>query len=372
MKRKKYTFVDHGLILIAFALGIAFVFAILAGNNNPNEHILFAFFGLAYPFILAGNILLCIIWVLRKRYILSIITIILVCSSWQTLNATIGFFGNEGTAQKQDENDVRILTYNVHNFTPYGDKITEEVKEQMFQVIKDQNPDVVCIQEFFTRFKGKYNTVDSLKKQLKMDYFHFMPTMKSESEAIGLAIFTKYPIQNKGEIIFEENGGNGTVYVDLLINDKPLRVYNVHLQSISFDKEDYSYLEQVTKQMEVQNKSTKRIYRMLSAAFKKRSNQVAIMKESMKSCASPFIIAGDFNDTPASFAVTQITDSLHNAFEKQGAGFGVTYNGKFPNFQIDYIATTKDLEIVNYRVIKAKLSDHYPVRSDVRLSSNSE
>jgi endonuclease/exonuclease/phosphatase family metal-dependent hydrolase len=84
-------------------------------------------------------------------------------------------------------------------------------------------------------------------------------------------------------------------------------------------------------------------------------------------CKTPYLIAGDFNDTPASYVVTQITEKLNNAFIKKGSGFGTTYNGKFPNFQIDYIATSKDLEVLNYKIEKAKLSDHFPVRSDLKL-----
>jgi endonuclease/exonuclease/phosphatase family metal-dependent hydrolase len=62
-----------------------------------------------------------------------------------------------------------------------------------------------------------------------------------------------------------------------------------------------------------------------------------------------------------------MTDSLKNTFVEQGRGLGKTYNGKFPNFQIDYIAATSHFDVANYHIIKAKLSDHFPVRSDLRL-----
>ncbi|MNL47931.1 hypothetical protein D3C87_1707460 [compost metagenome] len=106
---------------------------------------------------------------------------------------------------------------------------------------------------------------------------------------------------------------------------------------------------------------------MLRNAFLKRSGQVDVMKAHMETCKTPYIVAGDFNDTPASYAVRQMTKSLKNAFKEQGTGFGKTYNGKFPNFQIDYIATTKSIDVLNYRIIPAKLSDHFPVRCDLIL-----
>lgn len=366
--KKKFTFLDKLLLLISAVLVIGLVCGILAGQNDPRQHIVLAFFGLAYPFFLLGNVMMLVWWVLRRRWILSLVTVVVICSGWHTLIATFGLFGKVGANQKEEAGLVRMMTYNVHNFKPYGEEITQGIKAKMLDVVKTQNPDIICFQEFYTRYKGPFDTVDSLMKMLNTQYYYFQPTMKSQSEAIGLAIFSKYPIKNKGQIIFEPNAGNESIYLDLDVNGQTIRVYNIHLQSISFEKEDYTYLEKV-KEMDPQMNPSKRIVRMLRSAFKKRSEQVGIMKAHMRTCTVPYIIAGDFNDTPASYAVTQMTDSLNNAFIKQGRGLGRTYNGKFPNFQIDYIATTKDFEVVNYHIVEAKLSDHFPVRSDLRLKS---
>lgn len=369
MKNNKLTFFDKLMLLATIILIIGLICGILAGKNDPREHILLAFFGLAYPFFLLGNVIFICYWILRKRWLFSIGTTLVIGLGWQTLIATFGFFGNSGGTEKEEKGLVRMMTYNVHNFKPYGEKNTVELKEKMLNVVKEQNPDVICFQEFYTRFKGPYDTVDSLKKLLNTRYYYLNPTLQSKTEAIGLAIFSKYPIKNTGTILFKEGAGNESIYVDLDVNGKDLRIYNVHLQSISFEKEDYSYLEKVTKDMSVEKGSSKRILKMLRGAFKERSAQVDLMKAHMNTCKTSYIIAGDFNDTPASYAVTKMTESLNNAFIKKGSGLGRTYNGEFPNFQIDYIATTKDIEINNYHIVKAKLSDHFPVRSDLNLKA---
>ena len=367
MEKKRTTFFDKLVVLLAIVAAICLVGSILASSSDPREHIVLAFLGLAYPFILFSNLIILTYWLVRRKWVFSLLTLAIICWGWHTLIATIGFFGNAGKNEKAEDELVRVMTYNVHNFKPYGDEITEQVKDEMLNVVRDQNPDVVCFQEFFTKPNGPFDTVDSLKKLLNTKYYYFVPTMQSTSEAIGLAIFSKYPIKDKGKIVFEEAGGNESIYVDLAVNKHALRIYNVHLQSISFEIEDYSYLEKVKSDMNVEKGSSKRILRMLRSAFKKRSTQVDIMKAHMKTCTTPFVIAGDFNDTPASYAVTKMTDSLNNAFIKKGQGLGRTYNGKFPNFQIDYIATTIDIEVTNYHIVEAKLSDHFPVRSDLRL-----
>ena len=368
MKTRKFSFFDKLLLLITIGVVFGLVCGILAGNSDPRQHIFLAFMGLAYPFFLLASVIMLLWWFLRKRWVLSIVIGVVICAGWHTLIATFGLFGKVGSDTKEEAGLVRMMTYNVHNFKPYGEEITEEVKAKMLDVVRKQNPDIICFQEFYTRYKGPYDTVDSLRRLLNTEHYYFQPTMKSQSEAIGLAIFSKYPIKDKGNIIFEEKAGNESIYLDLDVNGKTIRVYNVHLQSISFDKEDYTYLEKV-KEMDPQMNPSKRILRMLRSAFKKRSTQVDLMKAHMKTCNVPYIIAGDFNDTPASYAVTKMTDSLNNAFIEQGRGLGRTYNGKFPNFQIDYIATTKDFEVTNYHIIEAKLSDHFPVRSDLRIKS---
>ncbi|MES2650447.1 MAG: endonuclease/exonuclease/phosphatase family protein [Bacteroidota bacterium] len=369
MRKKKITVFDKLMFLIALVMAVGMLMGIRAGVSDPREHMIIAFFGLAYPFFLLANVLILGYWLVRTKWAIAALTVVLIGYGGHTLLATFGFFGAKGELQKEDQSLIRLMTYNVHNFTPYGEKISLSIKDKMLNVVAEQKPDVICFQEFYTREKGSYDIIDSLKQLLNVKYYYFVPSQQSEREAIGMAIFSRFPIKNTGRIKFTGVTGNESIYVDLNIQNKAVRIYNVHLQSISFEKEDYTYLDQVTKEMDPKISSSKRIARMLKYAFKKRSEQVDVMKDHMRNCETPYVVAGDFNDTPASYVVTKMTDSLNNAFIKKGQGLGKTYNGKFPNFQIDYIATTKDIDVVNYQIIEAKLSDHFPVRSDLRLKN---
>jgi len=366
MAKRKYNFFDKLLLPIAVLLAVALLLGTLAGSMDPRKHSIIAFFGLAYPFVLLANLFFLVWWFISKKWFFVVLTVLIIAFGYKTLRATLAFGGIEGSNEKA-ENSIRMMTYNVHNFKLFGEANTESVKEKMLQVVKDQNPDIVCFQEFYTRYRGSFDTVDSLKSLLNTKYFYFLPIKKNDYEAMGLAIFSRFPIKDKGNIPFDDDlGGNMSIYADLDIKGKTLRVYNVHFQSISFEKQDYEYLDKV-KEMNTELQPSKRILKMLRSAFLKRSSQVDIMKKEMATCKTPYLIAGDFNDTPASYVVTQITDGLNNAFIKKGSGLGRTYNGKFPNFQIDYIATSKDLEVLNYKITQAKLSDHFPVRSDLRF-----
>ena len=368
MKKEGLGFFGKLQVLIGAILAFCLLLGILAGKLDPREHVLIAFFGLAYPFFLLLNFLMVLWWSLRTRWVFALLTAGVILVGWHALMATVGLKGEAGEGPKTDAALVRMMTYNVHSFKPYGEQSNEAVKQQMLNVVRTENPDIICFQEYYTRRKGPFDITDSLKRILKTRNFYFVPSSKNDYEAYGLAIFSRYPITNKGEIVFPDQNGNMSIYIDVTVGDKKIRVYNVHLQSISFDKQDYNYLDKVKAKMDAEITPAKRILRMLKTAFVKRSAQVDIMKAHMKTCETPFLIAGDFNDTPASYAVTQMTKSLNNTFVEEGTGLGRTYNGKFPNFQIDYISASKTIKVINHRIIEAKLSDHFPVRSDLRIN----
>ena len=369
MKKSKATFLGKVYLLIGIVLAIGLLLGIAAGSYDPRKTVLIAFFGLAYPFFLLLNLLMVVFWLLRRQRIFALVTVLIIGFGWHSLIATVGLTGEAGEGPKPAADLVRMMTYNVHSFKPYGETSNESVKQQMLALVKNENPDIICFQEYYTRRKGPFDITDSLKRILKTKNYYFLPFSENSYEGTGLAIFSRYPIVNKGNIQFSTNhSGNASIYVDVMIGAKKVRVYNVHLQSISFDKQDYNYLDKVTHKMDAELTPAKRILRMLKSAFLKRSAQVDIMKAHMRTCETPFLIAGDFNDTPASYAVTQLTKSLNNSFVERGSGLGRTYNGKFPNFQIDYISATKTIKVINHRIIEARLSDHFPVRSDLRIN----
>lgn len=369
MKKQRLSIFDKLMLFAAILAAMVLVLGTMAGNYNPKDSIWVAFAGLAYPFLLILNLLFVLFWLFRKKYIISIITIVVIGLGYKTVFSTYRLVGQQGGAERDINSSLRLMTYNVHQFKKYGENNDISTRDQILDVIAAQNPDVICFQEFFTRKKGEYDLIDTMKSRLGLKHYYFLPAMGNDYEEVGLAIFSRFPITNKGEISFVKGSANQSIYVDLsLANSKKIRVYNVHFQSISFQPRDYEYIGKIAK-MDADYGPTKRIASMLKSAFVRRAEQVALMKTEMSNCELPYVIAGDFNDTPASFCVTQIMANLKCTFREKGSGFGKTYNGAFPNFQIDYIAASKDFDVINHHVSSAKLSDHFPVRSDLKLNN---
>lgn len=350
-------------ILAVFLLLLSYSATVI----NPATFWPIAFIGLASPFLLLINGCFIAYWILILKPKIAFISILAILIGWPFVLDQIGFRESTPEAPKASEKLLRIMTYNIHYFKKMDNVNSQEVRDEMFDLIQKEQPDVICLQEFMTHNNRDIDTEKSMREILKSTYSYFVPYNAPNYEEIGLAIFSKLPIKNQGSLLFPEaERGNEAMYTDVEFDKKIFRVYNVHFQSIAFQPDDYKFLKKV-EDASPDLLSSRRIGSRLKRAFIKRSEQVQYLKKHTKSCEFPFVVAGDFNDTPVSYAVQTMSKGLKNAFREKGSGFGNTYNGDFPNFQIDYILTSPNFEIKNYRIIKKKLSDHFAVRSDVEL-----
>lgn len=366
-KKKALPFFDRVMLWLNYGLCGALLISYLAPVVNPATCWPVAFFGLAYPPLLLANIIIIVYWLLRKSK-WALLSLVCILIGWNVLNNNIGFRLPQTKVGRPDTGTIRIMNYNVHDFKKYGADNDISTKHEILSIIEHEQPDIIGFEEFYTRKKGQYALLDSLKRILKTDQCYFNPFLGNEQDGLGMALFSRYPIIDTGLIwLSEKSNLNQCIYVDIKKQASIFRVYIIHLQSIRFDPEDYKYLDGISKKGKADMLSSRRIGGKLKRAFIKRSQQVALIKKHLATCPYPYIITGDFNDTPSSFAVSQMEDGLKNAFREKGAGLGRTYNGDFPNYQIDYILTSKRFDVLTYGVIRKKLSDHYPVYSDLRL-----
>lgn len=371
-KKKKTGSLTWVILGVNLLCVIALLLSYLAPYINPNTFWPIAFFGIAYPLLLLLNILFILFWAIkRSKYLVLSLFFILV--GYVPLKKHFGLHAapEEKIIKHPDSSSIRVLTYNIHLFRREDSDVQPKTKEEVTELIKSVSPDIVCLQEFYTRKKGKHNIKRQMAASLGLPFSYFHPVIENEYEAYGLIILSRYPIKNTGSIPAYQGKRtlNEVIYTDIVKGGRSFRVYNIHLQSIGFQPQDYAFVKDVQKRaFEPDNvASTKRIGGRLKRAFLERSIQAKHVKEDIDRCRKPFIITGDFNDTPLSYAVNTISSNLNNSFSKKGSGWGVTYNGDFPNFQIDYILTSKNFEVKNYQILKKKLSDHYAVWSDLKL-----
>ena len=105
----------------------------------------------------------------------------------------------------------------------------------------------------------------------------------------------------------------------------------------------------------------------LKTAFAMRAEQAGMIASYISDSPHPVIAMGDFNDTPHSYAYRKIKKGLQDAFRRSGRGFGNTYAGDLPSFRIDHILLGDPLLPYQFKRIRKKYSDHYPITSQVYL-----
>ena len=364
---KKLNFIDKVVLFFTIIASTGILLSWLASLIDPRTFWPLAFFGLAYPPLLIANIILILYWFLRFNKII-FIPLICILIGWNILVRSFNISTPSSEGKKQNESELRVMTYNVHSFTGVGDSAHTSTRHAILQIVNQQQPDVVCMEEFFTRKNGPNAMIDSMKKVMNTSFYYTFAVDNINYEGNGIAVFSKYPIVNKGLIeLSDQTSTNQCIFIDIKKADKMLRVYTVHLQSIHFEPQDYQVIDSASDAKKSSMHDYKRILGKLKKAFLKRSEQVFIVKNHARTSPYPYIIAGDFNDTPASFAVNKMAEGLQDAFRDKGNGFGATYNGDFPNYQIDYILAHPRFKVMSYKVLKQKLSDHYPVRADLLL-----
>ena len=341
-------------------IATSLVLAYLANYINPARFWIIAFFGLAYPVLLIINLFFVIFWAWRKKW-LSLISAGIILLGWNNVGRYFQF--RLFKPQFDYQNKMRLLTFNVRLFNYYHWEKGSNVSDSILEYMVEQNPGVICIQEFVVDNNRPGQTIDDINP-----YRYFKHTEENgHGQEYGIATYSKFPILHKGNVPFK-NSYNACIYTDVLFDYDTIRIYNVHLQSIRLVKHNYNFMDSLmfdfnkTRMNEVRDISGR-----LKTAFIRRSDQVNRVKAHLRKSPYPVILCGDFNDTPVSYTYQQLKGKMSDAFKGSGDGIGNTYRGNFPSFRIDYIFHSNELVSGNYHSDRVKLSDHYPVECDIAL-----
>lgn len=338
----------------------ALLISYLAPYVSPGNFWFIAFFGLAYPVLVLINLAFVLYWFLQLKKRGAYSLLIIICG-WTILHRFVQM--NFSSATAVSKSAVKVMSYNVKVFDLYNWSHNKETRAKIFELIAEEGPDIACFQEYFHRDSSEFSNTDSLKKAMGWEYAHveYTTTVK-RIHHWGVATFSKYPIVRTGTVDFGYKGNNICIYTDVLMEKDTVRIYNMHLQSIAFSKEDYKFVEDVQNDVETEElEHSKNILKRLKRAFVKRSKQADLISKNISSCPYPVIVCGDFNDTPSSYTYSRISERLKDSFIESGTGFGKSYTGTFPSFRIDFILHSDKFVSHEFRTIQEELSDHFPV-----------
>ncbi len=356
------------MLWINYVVIIALLCSVASKYISPETFWIMAFFGLAFPITVIINIIFVIYWFALSRFFGLFSVLALFISLSTTLSYVQLKFSDDNISNK----DVKVMSYNSMLFDLYNWSKNKQSRNIILTTLAEENPDILCLQEFYTsEEQGDFNNIDTVVKLINAKYNHVeYTTTLRQKDHWGIATFTKYPIVKKGKIEFKTTKNNSCIYTDVLIKKDTVRIYNMHLQSISFSKADYKFIDELkndTSDTKDEMEKSKSILRRLKRAFVKRGKQAEVIAAHIASCPYKVVVCGDFNDTPASYVYKTIKGDLKDAFMESGSGFEQTYAGIFPRFRIDYILFSKGLVSKSYYHLSETLTDHYPIVSYISL-----
>lgn len=271
---------------------------------------------------------------------LSVLTLLI---GWPFIHSTVLFNSKHNT-----NNAIQVLSFNAKFFRQ--PKTYSKFSTEMIQWVANDAADIKCLQEYSTN--PKWTPLDATGQIEKKEYhsYTFQADVVDRDHNKGMAIFSKFPVLDSG-IVFEAKGtANAAIFVDISINGKTIRVYNVHLASMNLELRENTGLAKIWF-----------IAKRLKYGAINRNQQIKKLIAHTKSSPYPFIICGDFNETPYTFNYQELKRAYPNTFEEVGRGFGFTFNEIPYWLRIDHQFHSDDVKAVGYHVNKTmNISDHFP------------
>ncbi|HRZ76681.1 MAG TPA: endonuclease/exonuclease/phosphatase family protein, partial [Bacteroidales bacterium] len=313
-----------GLLLISY----------LSPWISPRVTTLPAFLGLGYPYLASVNLIFIIFWliVFKPFFLISLLSLVAgfpIAARHFQFNAR----------QPVSELDVkaRVMSYNVRMFDFYDWKKDEASLERILTDISDQAPDILCLQEFYNNHTTDDDILGKVRELEKLEYHHAAFDTIKGKHAYGIATFSAFPIVGQGEVIISEQPRNHALFTDILLEDDTVRVYNFHLASYYFARDDYDFVEGLQKKKDTRNwyKRSRQLLSKINKGFRIRAEQAETLRAHMDTSPYPIILCGDFNETPGSYVYRLLSRELTDAFRQSGSGIGKTYAGLLPSYRID-------------------------------------
>lgn len=335
--------------IVTVIVAALMILSAYCGMLTPQNHPRLSVMPLAFPLLLAADIIMLVIclFVLKKLTIIPAAALILCINDIRALCPI-------NIPENVPDEAIKVISMNIGG-------ATAEQKQDFIDYIIAQQADIICLQEVY--WKGKW--VDN--EQVRAHY-PFIVTLSGKGK---MSCVSKFPIIGTEQIDYKSEGNMSAAFY-VSVNGDSVMVVNNHFESYKFSKEELNKYREITgKNMPIRKREeeSKDVVRKLMAGKKIRGPQVeAVNQYVTRHWNRHTILCGDFNETSSEYAHHILTKKLNDAFTRAGNGFGFTYSKNKLHFRIDHILCSEDIEPCKCYVDNScELSDHFPIISYLKL-----
>ncbi len=343
------------VLIISIIASIALLLTLLFPFVDPSISWIFPVLGLVAPAVYITNLILALYWIIIWRWLYAIPMVAILLFGVSSISLFVNMEVSKDYGLDNHRNMVKVMSYNVRTF--FNDQ-QQWSTEQVGEYIEEQNPDIICFQEYRRAAKGLAEHIDERLSKYNKAVFNM------------LAIYSRYPIIEKENIFAgDKDPSKRSMWVDVVVRNDTIRVFNNHLHStyITANDEDYLKPQQLVKDTLRKDKLRNIISRFNNSSLE-RNKQIDTI--AMVIANSPYraVVCGDFNDTPMSRTYNVMSQGLKDAFQESGNGFSYTYRGFYNTLRIDYILVSDGLTPHNYISDEECIfSDHLPIMSYIKI-----
>lgn len=346
------------LLALTMSLSVALFIAYLTPHVEPSTFGSLTIVGIFAPILYIGVAICLLIWIVMGRWrIAGCVALMLIPGLFRFTD----FYNVElhrYVEQKPSSRSFTLMSYNVRGFR--NDSSNRAVDGYVEYFSGADLADIVCFQEYALDMPC-VERVDSL-----FNAYHGKVYRRDvvETGDVVLRTYSRYPIIASGAISGE---GRGTSqWVDVVIKNDTLRIFNNHLYTMNISSEDSSDIERgrILQDGERMRSIVERIAKNSSV----RADFVDTLSMVIDNTPYRRVICGDFNDTPMSYVYSTLKQNHVDAFEECGRGYGYTFRPMYGTLRIDYILHSPELETESYVAgDDVLLSDHLPISARIKI-----
>ncbi len=343
------------MLIVAALLALSYLSIVM----NPAQVWVVSIFGILFVPLMTLNVIL-LLWALKRRSKSFLIPLLILLPSFFFIGRYVQLNSDEAVDAPSAENTVRIVSWNVGRFAMHekGIEGRSQCVDSVFRFIREQDADIVCLQEFHVKDVARVKAyLRDKMRGYNAEYYLFT----ERGGQSGNLTLSRIPVKGKGKIKFDESA-NLAIYTDYKMGDRSFRVYNCHFESynVSFS----GLIRAVARRDSVVMAETgTRVKRSIT----RRPKQVDKVFTDIENCPVESFVCGDFNDNPMSYTYYRMTRDRKDAFVEAGNGFGATHSLLWPMLRIDYVLYPEGCRAVSCDIPRVPYSDHYPVVAEIEI-----
>lgn len=309
--------------------------------------------GLLFPVFLFINLCFLFFWLIFKvRYALIPFVGFLVCY------APVRTYFPINISREAPKGAIKVLSFNTWAYAQ--NEKAEDGINPVVRYIKEQNADIVCLQEA-AAYGDVAQQIDTILRPL----YPYMEMTSHPSGGEAVALLSKYPILSS-EFIPYKSVGNLSAAYQLKIGEEKVLVVNNHLETTGLTLEERAKFKSLIKgklETDTAEQTSKTLVVKLAESTRKRAAQAEAVAEYIRQHQGmSTILCGDFNDGPISYAHHTIAQGLTDCYVSSGNGPGISYHHAGFFVRIDNIMCSDDWKPYECKIDrKITSSDHYPI-----------